>query len=324
MKAIEVHDTKLQWHKVADLPDLGANEVLIENYATAINRADLAQRQGGYPPPPGASHILGLECAGEIAGVGPEVTRFKPGDQVCALLSGGGYAEQVVVQEPQVLPIPKNLNFVQAAAIPEVYATAYLNIFMEARAQQGEKVLIHAGASGVGTAAIHMCSAFGNPCWITASGASKISYCRNIGADGGTDRQEGNFVEDVLAWTEDEGADVILDPVGAAYLKRNLQVLALEGRLVIIGMMGGNESDLAIGQIMMRRQHIIGSTLRARSVEAKGKVMDALYKRVWPLFEQGFIEPDIDQVFDIRDAEEAHAVLAGNQTIGKVVLRVRD
>lgn len=324
MKAIEVHDTKLRWQDVADPQELSANEVLIDNFATAINRADLAQRQGGYPPPPGASHILGLECAGEIADVGPEATRFKRGDRVCALLAGGGYAERVVVPEPQVLPIPKNLNFVQAAAIPEVYATAYLNIFIEAAVQRGETVLIHAGASGVGTAAIHMCSAFGNPCWITASGDSKISYCRTIGADGGTDRQNGDFVGDVLAWTDGEGVDVILDPVGAAYLKQNLQALAVEGRLVIIGMMGGSDADLAIGRIMMRRQRIIGSTLRARSIKAKEMVMRALYERVWPLIEQGHFEPDIDQVIDIEDAEEAHEILAGNQTIGKVVLKVRN
>ena len=324
MKAIEVRDTKLQWQDVAEPFKLGHKEVLIKNYATAVNRADLSQRQGGYPPPPGASHILGLECAGVIADVGLRATQFKPGDRVCALLAGGGYAERVVVPEAQVLPIPKNLSFVQAAAIPEVYATAYLNIFIEGAAQKHERVLIHAGASGVGTAAIHMCSAFGNPCWITASGESKIDYCRNIGADGGTDRMYGDFVKDVLAWSLEEGANVILDPVGATYLQQNLQALALEGRLVIIGMMGGSNADLAIGRIMMRRQRIIGSTLRARSVEAKGNVMAALYERVWPLFEQGRVKPDIDRVFDIKNAEEAHAVIAGNQTIGKVVLKIRD
>lgn len=323
MKAIEIQNSKLQWEDVAEPQELGLQEVLIENYATAVNRADLSQRQGGYPPPPGASHILGLECAGVIERIGSGVTRFTPGDNVCALLAGGGYAERVIVPEPQVLPIPRNLDFVQAAALPEVYATAYLNIFIEAAAQKGEKVLIHAGASGVGTAAIHMCAAFGNPCWITASGESKIRYCKDIGADGGTDRQSEDFVADVDAWTEGNGVDVILDPVGGSYLERNLRVLALEGRLVIIGLMGGSDVTLALGRIMMKRQRIIGSTLRARSIIAKGKVMKALFERVWPLIESGKIDPDIDRVINIEDAATAHDILASDQTIGKIVLQIR-
>jgi putative PIG3 family NAD(P)H quinone oxidoreductase len=302
---------------------LGPGQVRIAVQATAVNRADLVQRSGGYPPPPGASDILGLECAGEVTQVGEGVTRVQTGDLVCALLAGGGYAEQVVAPAGQVLKVPEGFDAVRAAAIPEVFATAYLNLYMEAALAKGERVLLHAGASGVGTAAIQLCRAFHNPCLVTAGGQDKIERCVALGADGGADRHAGGFEDTVKAWTDNAGADVILDPVGAAYLEQNLRCLAPGGRLVLIGLMGGAQSQLNLGLMMMKRLRVIGSTLRARPVSEKAAVMDALKARVWPLFESGRIEPIIESVIPIQEAERAHALMASNQTVGKIVLSLR-
>ena len=321
MKAIEVQNTELVWQDVEELAAPGPNEVRIDIRATAVNRADLSQRAGGYPPPPGASPILGLECAGIVEACGSNVSLFEIGDHVCALLAGGGYAERVIVPAGQVLPIPEGMGFAEAAAIPEVYATAYLNIWIEAAAQVGEKVLIHAGASGVGTAAVQMCKSFGNPCWITASGSEKIDFVKDLGAEGGTDRRTGDFVSDVRAWTNNRGVDVILDPVGGSYLSRNLQALSIDGRLVVIGLMGGASTELALGPMMVKRQRVIGSTLRARSVEAKTILMGELKDRVWPLFEAG-LRPVIHKTMSIVDTNKAHELIASDQTIGKVVLEI--
>lgn len=321
MRAIQVEGDQLVWGEAAT-PDLGAGEVLIRAKATAVNRADLAQRAGGYPPPPGASEILGLECSGVIEQVGEGVSRFKPGDEVCALLAGGGHAEQVVVAAGQVLPMPTGLSFTEAAAIPEVFATAYLNLFMEAALAPGERVLLHAGASGVGTAAIQLCRAFGNPTFVTAGSDEKIERCVALGAAGGANRHRAGFAEMVPEWTDGQGFDVILDPVGAAYLEDNLASLNLDGRLVIIGLMGGTEANLAIPRMMMKRLRIIGSTLRARPVAAKTEVMDALFDRVWPLIESGRIRPIVEQVIPIAEANRAHELIAGDQTFGKVVLEL--
>ncbi len=319
MKAIDIENGELIWTDVDD-PVPGPGEILIRNEATAVNRADLVQRSGNYPPPPGASPILGLECAGEVTGLGEGVTSFAKGDRVCALLSGGGYAEQVVVPAGQARRIPAGLSAVQAAAIPEVFATAYLNLFMEARLEVGERVLLHAGASGVGTAGIQLCRAFDNPVWVTAGSAAKIERCVALGAQGGHDRHQGSFREQVESWTGGTGFDVILDPVGAAYLADNLRTLAVDGRLVIIGLMGGAKAELEIGLMMVKRLRVIGSTLRARSVAAKSAVMDELEHRVWPLLADGSIKPVIEATLAITDAAEAHALIAGNDTFGKVVL----
>lgn len=323
MKAIQIRDGDLVWQDTEE-PPLGPGEVRIDNHATAINRADLSQRAGGYPPPPGASPILGLECAGVVAAVGEGVSRVGPGDEVCALLAGGGYAETVVVPAGQVLKKPARLTFEEAASIPEVYATAYLNLFMEARLARGEYAVIHAGASGVGTAAIQMCKGFGNPVFVTAGSQDKIERCVEFGADAGMNRHEGDFSEAIRTWTGGRGADVILDPVGGGYLAANLASLATDGRLVIIGLLGGARADVALGTMMVKRLRIIGSTLRARSIAAKATVMDALKERVWPLLEDGTIRPVIERVYAIEDAAPAHDLIAGNQTFGKVVLRVRD
>ncbi len=320
MKAIQVDGDRLLWAE-AEAPALGVGEVRIRAHATAINRADLVQRSGGYPPPPGASPILGLECAGEVLEVGEGVERVKVGDAVCALLAGGGYAEEVVAPAGQVLPIPEGLDFAQAAALPEVFATAYLNLFMEAGLQTGERVLLHAGASGVGTAAIQLCKARNVESFVTAGQAEKIERCLALGAAGGWNRHDGSFVDAVKGWSP-EGADVILDPVGGAYLADNFSVLAADGRLVIIGLMGGAEASVNLGLMMVKRQRLIGSTLRARSVAAKAAVMDRLLDEVWPQIEAGAIQPIVETVIPIAEAEKAHALVASDETFGKVVLSI--
>jgi len=320
MKAIQVEDGKLVWAD-AEAGAVGVGEVRIRVAATAVNRADLVQRTGGYPPPPGASPILGLECSGDVLEVGEGVSRVSVGDAVCALLAGGGYAEEVIVPAGQVLPIPAGLSMTEAAALPEVFATAYLNLFMEANTSLGETVLLHAGASGVGTAAIQLCKQRGNPCFVTAGNPEKIERCLALGAEGGWNRHDGDFVEPVKAWAP-TGVDVILDPVGAGYLADNLAVLGLDGRLVIIGLMGGAEASVNLGLMMVKRQRIIGSTLRARSVAAKAAVMDALQAEVWPHIESGAIRPIVEAIIPIEEAERAHALVAADQTFGKVVMAV--
>ena len=323
MKAILVSGDELIVGDAAT-PALGPGQVQIENHASAVNRADLVQRAGRYPPPPGASSILGLECAGVVTAVGTGVSRVRPGDEACALLAGGGYAETVVVPAGQVLRKPAGLSFAEAAALPEAFATAYLNLFMEARLGKGERAVVHAGASGVGTAAVQMCNAFGNPVFVTAGSADKIDRCIALGAETGFDRHQGSFKEAVREWSGGRGADVILDPVGGGYLADNLASLAFDGRLVVIGLLGGASAPLPLGTMMAKRLRVIGSTLRARSVAAKALVVDALADRVWPLLEDGSIKPVIDRTLTLAEAAEAHRLIAGNQTFGKVVLQVRN
>ncbi len=320
MRAIVIEGDQLRWAEVPDV-SAGTGEVLIRVAATALNRADLAQRRGSYPPPPGASSILGLECAGEVVAVGAGVKRYRAGDQVCALLAGGGYAEYVNVPAGQVLPIPRGLDTVQAAALPEVFATAWLNLYMEGALQPGETALLHAGASGVGTAAIQLCKSLHNPCFVTAGSAAKIQQLLALGASAGHNRHDGSFKDAVKAWAP-AGVDLILDPVGANYLADNLSVLASDGRLVLIGLMGGARAELNLGVLMMKRARLIGSTLRARSVAAKAAVMDQLEQRVWPLLEQGSIRPIIDQVLPMAEVEAAHALMAADANLGKLVLKL--
>ena len=321
MKAISQEGSDLLWKENPD-PVLKEGEVLIHIKASAINRADLLQRSGNYPVPPGASPILGLECSGEIEEVSENVDNFKKGDQVCALLSGGGYAEKVSVPSGQVLKIPKGFSFEQAAALPEVFATAYFNLYMEACLSEGEKALIHAGASGVGTAAIQICKVKNNPCFVTAGTKEKISRCIELGADDGKIRNEESFLQAVNNWTDEKGVEVILDPVGANYLEDNLKSLALEGRLVMIGLMGGARSSINLGLLMMKRLRIIGSTLRAQPVSKKTLIMNNLNKNVWPFLESGDIKPIIDTVIPIDEVDRAHKLMESNQTFGKVILKV--
>ncbi len=319
MKAILIENKQLIWgdtHEEA----CGPGQVKIQVAASAVNRADLMQVIGGYPPPAGASPILGLECAGLVVEVGEGVQRVRVGDSVCALLAGGGYAERVVVPAGQVLPVPQGLSLVEAAALPEVFATAYLNLYMEAQLAPNESVLLHAGASGVGTAAIQLLKCSNNPCFVTAGSGNKIAECVALGAEGGFDRHQGSFVEAVRAWCGEAGVDVVLDPVGGAYLTDNLSIMGLGGRLVLIGLMGGVQTELNLAVMMMKRLRIVGSTLRARPISEKAAVMDQLQQKVWPNIESGKIKPIIETTIPMAEAGRAHTLIASNETVGKVVL----
>lgn len=321
MKAIQVNGEKLVWADF-ESAECAAGEVKIRIHATAINRADLMQRAGGYPPPPGASPIMGLECAGEVIAVGEGVERCAVGDSVCALLAGGGYAEEVIVAAGQVLPVPKGYSMVEAAALPEVFATAYLNLYIEGAVQIGEQVIVHAGASGVGTAAIQLLKNSGNPVFVTVGHADKLQRCIELGAATGSVRHDGSFVDAVAEWAGATGVDVILDPVGAQYLADNLSVLSLGGRLILIGLMGGAVTEINLAAVMMKRARLIGSTLRARPISEKALVMDALLKNVWPALERRDIQPIIETQLPIQQVEQAHALMASNDTVGKIVLTV--
>ncbi|HAB92875.1 MAG TPA: NAD(P)H-quinone oxidoreductase [Pseudomonas sp.] len=299
-----------------DVPRCEAGQVRIRVVAAGINRADLLQAAGLYPPPPGVSHILGLECAGIISEVS-EGSRWQVGDRVCALLAGGGMAQEVCVDARHVLPVPQGLSLLQAAAIPEVYATAWLNIFQLAKLQPGEKVLLHAGASGVGSAAIQLCKAFHSPCWVSVGSAERLAYCQALGAEGGVIRGDNiDGLQDFAPF------DVILDPVGASYAALNLKILGLDGRWVNIGLMGGRRAELDLAQLLSKRVQLIGSTLRSRSDAFKGELIAQLTDKVWPLFSSGALDPQVEDVFAWTDAEAAFAQLASNQVNGKVVLQI--
>jgi putative PIG3 family NAD(P)H quinone oxidoreductase len=312
----------LVWQERAD-PTYGPDEVLVNIHATALNRADLLQRAGNYPPPPGAPDILGLEMAGVIAAVGSHVRSWQVGDRVCALLAGGGYAEQVAVHHSQLIPIPAGWSFEEAAALPEVYLTAFVNLFMEARLQPGETVLVHGGASGVGTAAIQMLHHLGHTVIVTAGSDEKVAACRELGADLAINYHSEDFVEKVKNFTQDQGMDVILDMVGASYFERNLELLKVRGRLVFIATLGGSQVNLDIGKLMRKRARLIGSVLRPRSLEEKQEIKNTFVNRCWHLIQHGEIRPVIDRVFPISDANAAHVRMANNENIGKIVLHVR-
>jgi putative PIG3 family NAD(P)H quinone oxidoreductase len=282
--------------------------------AAGLNRADLLQKAGLYPPPPGASEVLGLECSGVISEVGAG-SSWQVGDRVCALLAGGGMAEEVVVDGRHVLPVPDGVSLIEAAALPEVYATVWLNVFQLAALKPGEKILLHAGASGIGSAAIQLCKAFGNPCWVSVGSAERLSYCQQLGAQGGVIRTDG------LDGLKDLGPfDVILDPVGGQYAALNLKLLALDGRWVLIGLMGGREAPLDLGPLLAKRVQLLGSTLRSRSDQFKADLLSDLNQHVWPLFAEGRLRPQLAKTFAIKDAEAAFAELASNTVAGKLVL----
>lgn len=321
MQAILIEDRKLVWREAPE-PDVTPGTVKIAVKASAVNRADLMQALGQYPPPPGASDVPGLECSGEVVEVGEGVMRVAPGDSVCALLAGGGYAETVVAPAGQVLRIPEGLGLLESAALPEVFATAYLNLYGEAGLATGERVLLHAGASGVGTAAIQLCRESHNPCYVTVGSQAKLERCIALGASGGSNRHDGPFADKVAEWTDGEGFDVVLDPVGAPYLADNLASLRLDGRLISIGLMGGAQCELNLALLLMKRLRIVGSTLRPRSIAAKSAVMDGLKRDVWPKIEKGSIEPIIETVISMPEAQRAHELVAGNETVGKVLLEL--
>lgn len=323
MFAIQVEDDDqrtLAWRETAD-PRPGPGEVVVRVHATAVNRADLLQRRGMYAPPPGASEILGLEAAGVVEEVGPHGDDSLVGTRVACLLAGGGHAERVAVPADHLLPLPVGMSFTDAAAIPEVFYTAYLNLFMEAAARPGELAVIHAAASGVGTAALQICRRAGVQTVATASGG-KLDALPALGADHLVDRHEKNFADVVLELTDGKGADVILDPVGASYLEDDLRCLALRGRLVIIGLLGGSHAEANLALILRRRLRIIGSVLRSRSNEEKTEITRNFLRDVWPGFADGSLHPVIDRVFPIADANEAHEVMRANENIGKLVLAV--
>ena len=320
MKAIIVSDNKnLLWSE-AKKPKILDDEVLIKIKATAVNRADVVQKNGFYPPPPRASEILGLECSGVIEAIGKNVKKRKVGEKVCALLAGGGYAQYASCPEQQAVPAPEGISLTEAASLPEVYATCWLNLFHEANMKEGDSVLIHAGASGIGTAAIQLCNIFNCKSFVTAGSSQKINYCINLGANNGSLRHEKPF-EDIKKW-EPDGIDIILDPVGGKYFEDNLSVLSMEGRLLLIGLMGGTKSQIDLGPILMKRQKIIGSTIRARSSFIKGKVMNDLHQKVWPHFKSKKLNPIIHRTMNIKEENKAHEVMEKNENIGKIVLEM--
>jgi NADPH2:quinone reductase len=304
-------------------PQPAKGELLIEVAAAGINRPDILQRQGGYPPPKGASDIPGLEVAGHVAALGEGVTNFAVGNPVCALLAGGGYAEYAAVPALQCLRVPKGMGMVEAAAIPETYFTVWTNVFERGALAPEETFLVHGGTSGIGTTAIQLAHVFGARVFATASGPEKCKACRELGAEIAIDYRKEDFVEVVKDATDGRGVDVILDMVGGDYVARNLKSLALEGRLVQIAFLKGSKVELDLLPMMLKRQFVTGSTLRPRSPAEKGAIATALKTRVWPLLEAGKVKPVIYKTFPLADAAAAHRLMETNRHIGKIVLTVR-
>jgi putative PIG3 family NAD(P)H quinone oxidoreductase len=313
VKALQGEDGHVEWVE-AERPALDAGQVRIRVAAAGLNRADLLQMKGLYPPPPGASPYMGLECAGIIEEVGPGAD-WRVGERVCALLASGAMAEEVVVDARHVLPVPEGLSLHEAAALPEVYATAWLNIFQLGAVKAGEKVLVHAGASGVGSAAIQLCKAFGNPVYVSVGSQDRLAYCEALGAAGGVVRNENlDALEGVGPF------DVILDPVGASYGELNLKLLARDGRWVIIGLMGGRKFELDLAQVLGKRLEITGSTLRNRDDGFKAELLRELLQQVWPLFAEGRLSAQLVDTYPVEFAQAAYAELETNQVSGKLVM----
>jgi putative PIG3 family NAD(P)H quinone oxidoreductase len=306
-----------------DVDDLtpGPGEVLIDVVASAVNRADIMQRQGLYPPPPGASPYPGLECSGRIAALGTDVNAgFSIGDEVCALLAGGGYAEQVAVPAGQVLPVPAGVDLVEAAGLPEVVCTVWSNVFMAAGLRPGETLLVHGGSSGIGTMAIQLARHVGARVAVTAGSAEKLERCRALGAEILVNYHDDDFVEALREATEGHGADVVLDNMGAKYLARNLDVLAPNGRVVIIGMQGGTKAELDLGLLMRKRGAVISTSLRARPTDEKAAIVASVREHVWPLIAAGEVRPIIDRKIPMAAAAQAHRVVEASDHVGKVLL----
>lgn len=304
----------LVWAEVPD-PEPAAGEVLVEVVAGAVNRADLLQRQGFYDPPPGSSPYPGLECSGRISALGPGVSGWAVGDEVCALLAGGGYAQKVVVPVGQLLPVPKGVDLVAAAALPEVACTVWSNVFMVAHLRPGETLLVHGGSSGIGTMAIQLAKAVGAKVAVTAGSAAKLEACRELGADILINYREEDFAELVRA-------DVILDIMGAKYLERNVDALEVNGRLVIIGLQGGVKGELNLAKMLAKRAAVAATSLRGRPLGEKAAIVAAVREHVWPLLEAGTVRPVVDRTIPMADAAEAHRVVEASTHIGKVVLTV--
>lgn len=311
----------LEYVEVPD-PVAGAGEVVLEVAATAVNRADLLQRQGHYPPPPGAPDIIGLECSGTVAELGAGVTGLEVGEEVCALLAGGGYATRVAVPAGQVMPKPDGVDLVTAAAFPEVAGTVWSNLMMVAGLRSGDTLLVHGGAGGIGSFAIQLAAALGVRVLTTAGSPEKLALCAELGADVTIDYHEQDFVEVVAEVTGGAGVDVILDNMGASYLGRNVSALAIEGRLVTIGLQGGTKAELDMNALMRKRAAVIGTTLRARPVGEKATICAAVAEHVWPLIGDGTIRPVIGRTLPLAEAAEAHRLMEGGANTGKILLVV--
>lgn len=302
-------------------PSAGPGEVVLEVVASAVNRADTLQRQGFYPPPEGVSDVLGLECSGRVAAIGPDVTGWQVGDEACALLAGGGYAERVVVPAGQLLPVPDGIDLVTAAALPEVACTVWANVFMIANLQPGERLLVHGGAGGIGTFAIQIATALGSEVYATAGSEEKLELCRSLGATRAISYRDEDFVE-VLK--EAGGADVILDVMGAAYLERNVSALATQGRLVIIGMQGGVKGELNVAALLNKRGAVIATSLRARPIAEKAAICASVAEHVWPLVAAGTVRPMVTEEFTLDRVADAHRLMDEGGHSGKILLRIGD
>ncbi len=307
---------------VAELPDpeAGPGEVVLDVAAAALNRADLLQRQGFYPPPPGASDIIGMECSGRVAAVGEGVTGWSVGDEACALLAAGGYAEKVAVPVGQLMPVPAGVDLVTAAALPEVACTVWSNVFMIAGLEPDETLLVHGGAGGIGSFAIQLAHQLGATVVTTAGTAEKRVACLALGADVAVDYREQDFVEETRRATDGRGADVILDNMGAKYLDRNIDALATEGRLVIIGMQGGTKAELDINKLLRKRGAVIATALRSRPVEDKSAICASVVEHVWPLVAEGLVQPVVNGAMPLEEVAAAHALMESGEHSGKILL----
>ena len=302
------------------VPEPGPGEVLVKIAAAGVNRPDIMQREGAYPPPKGASDLPGLEVAGQVVALGPDVTELKTGQEVTALLAGGGYAEYCVASAPLALLIPQGLNMVEAACIPETFATVWTNVFERANLKSGETFLVHGGTSGIGTTAIQLAKAFGANVLTTAGSADKCAFCEELGADLAVPYQADDFVAAVKKFTDGRGVDVILDMVGGDYIQRNLDCLGTEGRLVQIAYLKGAKVELNLTRLLLKRLTLAGSVLRSRNVDEKACVMAGLFEHVWPLLEEKRVKPILDSTYPLKDAAEAHRRMETSQHIGKIVL----
>jgi len=306
--------------EIAD-PEIGPGEVLLDVVAAGLNRADLLQRQGFYPPPPGASDVIGMECSGTVAAIGADVTGWSVGDQACALLAGGGYAERVAVPAGQLMPVPDGVDLVTAAAVPEVAATVWSNVFMVAGLQPQETLLVHGGAGGIGSFAIQLAHRLGARVITTAGSADKLAACAALGADVVINYRDQDFVEVVRSET-DGGVDVILDNMGAKYLDRNIDALRTQGRLVIIGMQGGTKAELDINKLLRKRGAVIATNLRGRPTEEKSAICASVVEHVWPLVAEGLVRPIVGRTFPLAEAAAAHAFMESGDHSGKILLTV--
>ena len=307
---------------VVELPDLtpGPGEVLVDVVATAVNKADTLQRRGMYPPPPGASDVIGLECSGRVAALGEDVEGWNVGDEVCALLAGGGYASQVVVPVGQLMPVPDGIDLVHAAALPEVACTVWSNVFMTADLSPGDSFLVHGGAGGIGTFAIQLATALSVKVFTTAGSPEKLAVCADLGADVTINYRDEDFVQVVKEVTDGRGVDVVLDNMGAKYLDANVSALADDGRLVVIGMQGGVKGELNLGKLLNKRGSVIATSLRGRPLDQKAAICAEVVEFVWPLVADGRIKPVVHEVLPLDEVSRAHEMVDASSHVGKVVL----